>query len=85
MGVNEKENGEIIFKEGHFDLILFGCYFMKPFNVMNREILIPLPAEFSLKFSLRHFLKRLRWNFEMMKERVWHEGKPHDKKDKRPV
>lgn len=68
LGANEKEKGEIIFKEGHFDLILFRCYFTKPFNVMNREILIPLPIEFSLKFSLRHFLKRLSWNFEMMKE-----------------
>lgn len=46
----------IIFKGGHFDLILFRCYF----NVMNREILIPLPIEFSFKFPLRvRFLKRL--------------------------
>lgn len=61
LGANEKgKREEIIFKGGHFDLILFRCYFMKPFNVMNREILIPLPIEFSFKFPLRvRFLKRL--------------------------
>lgn len=83
LGANEKEKEEIIFQRRHFDLILFRCYFMKPFNVMNREILIPLLIEFSSKFSLRRFLKRLSWNFKMTKEGVWHEGKPRDKKDKR--